>query len=66
MLAAQPPEQLRPPRLVTGEDLIALGYRPGPRFRPMLEAVEDAQLEGRLRDADAARQFVREHFPVSN
>jgi len=66
MLAAQPPEQLRPPRLLTGEDLIAMGYRPGPRFRPILDAVEDAQLEGRVADAQAARQFVSRHFPVSH
>ena len=32
--------------LITGDDLIALGYRPGPDFRRMLNLVEDAQLEG--------------------
>lgn len=44
----QEPEQLRPVLLVTGRDLIAAGYRPGPRFKAMLEAAEDAQLEGEL------------------
>ncbi len=43
---AQPVEAMRPALLVTGRDLIAAGYRPGPRFKEMLEAAEDAQLEG--------------------
>mgnify|MGYP001217056888 CR=1 FL=1 len=41
-----PQDVLRPPRLLTGEDLIAAGYEPGPLFSRMLRAVEDAQLEG--------------------
>jgi len=41
-------EELRPPRLLTGNDLIRAGYRPGPRFGPVLEAVETAQLEGEI------------------
>lgn len=40
------PEELRPPRLITGDDLIAAGYAPGPDFSRMLDAAEDAQLEG--------------------
>ena len=47
-LAEIPPEKIRPMPLVTGDDLIAAGYAPGPKFREILEAVEDAQLEGRL------------------
>ena len=65
-LAAMTPEEARPPRLLSGNDLIAMGYRPGPRFREMLEAVEDAQLEGRLADAAAARRFVSERYPVAD
>lgn len=61
-LEAVPPEQLRPPRLITGEDLIARGYRPGPLFKEILEAVETAQLEGRLTTAEDALQFVRENY----
>ncbi|MGH9465790.1 MAG: CCA tRNA nucleotidyltransferase [Terriglobales bacterium] len=60
------PEQLRPPRLLTGRDLIAMGYPPGPRFREILDAVEDAQLEGSLADGAAARRFVSERFPMPN
>lgn len=49
-----PPDQVRPPRLLTGDDLIALGFRPGPLFRKALDAIEDAQLEGRVADRQAA------------
>ena len=59
-----PPETMRPSPLVTGEDLIAAGHTPGPRFREILNAVEDAQLEGRLPSRDAALEFVRQEFPV--
>jgi poly(A) polymerase len=58
-----PPEKMRPTGLITGDDLIAAGYQPGPRFREILEAVEDAQLEGRLLSSDAAMEFVRREFP---
>jgi len=59
-----PPEKIRPVALVTGDDLIAAGYVPGPRFREILEAVEDAQLEGRLLSRDTAIEFVRRQFPL--
>lgn len=65
MRAEAPPEALRPPKLVSGADLIAWGYRPGPQFRPMLEAVEDAQLEGTLADRDAARRLLADRFPIA-
>src|SRR5207245_2504658 len=47
-LQSMPPDVIRPKPLITGRDLIADGYRPGPRFTQILGAVEDAQLEGRL------------------
>jgi poly(A) polymerase len=59
-----PAEKMRPAPLVTGDDLIAAGHVPGPRFREILSAVEDAQLEGRLPSRDAALDFVRREFPV--
>lgn len=59
-----PPETIRPRPLVTGEDLIAEGHAPGPKFREILNAVEDAQLEGRLPSRDAALEFVRREFPA--
>jgi len=57
-----PPEVLRPPRLLTGHDLIAAGYLPGPAFQRMLEAVETAQLESRISTPEQARALVDEQF----
>jgi len=54
---------LAPPPLVTGTDLIGAGYEPGPAFSVILEAVEDAQLEGRISTTDEAMAMVRELFP---
>lgn len=63
-LAEMPAEEIRPQPLLNGGDLIALSYSPGPRFREILEAVEEAQLEGRLTSHEAAVAFVREKFPA--
>jgi poly(A) polymerase len=63
-IATLTPEAIRPAPLVTGEDLIAAGHEPGPRFREILSAVEDGQLEGRLRDREEALQFVAREFPM--
>jgi poly(A) polymerase len=63
-LAEIPPETIRPVPLIAGDDLIAAGYAPGPRFREILDAVEDAQLEGRLLSHEAALEFVRREFPL--
>lgn len=59
-----PEEKMRPSPLVTGDDLIRAGHAPGPKFREILGAVEDAQLEGRLASREAALEFVRQEFPV--
>ncbi len=56
------PEPAEP--LLRGQDLIDMGYAPGPRFARILEAVEDARLEDRVRTADEARAFVRQRFPL--
>jgi len=55
-------EELRPKPLLTGRDLIEHGYRPGPSFGKMLAAVEDAQLEGRVRSKEEALALVRAEF----
>ncbi|SPE26701.1 Metal dependent phosphohydrolase [Candidatus Sulfopaludibacter sp. SbA3] len=57
-------EYLKPERLLTGADLIAMGHHPGPRFTQILSAVEDAQLEGRIRTPGEALAMVRSEFPV--
>ena len=48
------PDELRPIRLLTGKDLIAAGFKPGPQFAKALEAVETAQLEGKIASANEA------------
>lgn len=55
-------EPLIPPPLVSGLDLIAMGFTPGPRFKQILEFVQTEQLEGRLVDTDSALAAVREEF----
>ena len=61
----QEPEHLRPVLLVTGRDLIAAGYRPGPRFKAMLEAAEDAQLEGELTSREQGLERIAALFGPS-
>lgn len=58
-------EPLIPPPLVTGHDLMALGWRPGPHFGPMLEAVQTAQLEGTLTTKEEALAWVKANYPSS-
>jgi poly(A) polymerase len=57
-----PADQVRPRPLLTGHDLIRAGYKPGPEFKAILAAVEDAQLEERLHTQEQAMEFVRQQF----
>ena len=57
-----PEQEVRPAPLLTGRELIATGYQPGPAFKQMLQAVEDAHLEGAITTADQAISLVREKF----
>jgi poly(A) polymerase len=59
MLRESTPEELNPEPLVTGDDLIAMGMKPGPEFKRLLQEVRDAQLEGRIKNREEAIQFVR-------
>lgn len=59
-----PAEAMRPVPLITGRDLIDAGYEPGPLFKEILGAVEDAQLEGRLGSREAAIEMVAREFPI--
>ncbi|HEX4544108.1 MAG TPA: CCA tRNA nucleotidyltransferase [Candidatus Acidoferrum sp.] len=61
-LKETPPEQVRPERLLGGDELQELGYRPGPQFAEILRSLEDAQLEGFIRTKEEAREFVLENF----
>jgi poly(A) polymerase len=57
-----PEEEVRPVLLVTGRDLIEAGYAPGPRFKEMLAAAEDAQLEGRIRTREEGLALIATSF----
>ncbi len=59
-----PKEQVKPIRLLTGDDLSEMGYAPGPEFKTILEALEDAQLEGRITTKDEANAFVQANYPL--
>jgi putative nucleotidyltransferase with HDIG domain len=56
-------EVLSPPRLLTGDDLIELGYTPGPLFKQILEALEDRQLEHAVCNRESAIEWVLANFP---
>ena len=64
MLSQIPDPQISPPRLLSGEDLIDDGYKPGPLFKQILQAVEDAQLEGEITTLEDALRLVHQRFPV--
>jgi poly(A) polymerase len=61
-VAEMPPEIMRPAPLVTGKDLIDMGLTPGPRFKELLSAAEDAQLEGTLQNREEALSWLRDHI----
>jgi len=64
-LAETPPEQVRPTRLLTGDDLNEMGYVPGPNFQTILRSLEDAQLEGTIVTRDQAVGFVKKNYPLT-
>ena len=59
-LEEYPEEELRPPRLLTGEDLMDMGFKPGPVFKEILRVVEDAQLGGEIAGAIQGRRAIDE------
>jgi len=63
-MAALPPGAVRPPRLLTGDELLALGFEAGPRMGQILAALEHAQLEGELSSKEEAAAFVLNRFEV--
>ena len=63
-LAETPPEEVRPHRVLTGNDLLRMGYAPGPLFSEILRSVEDAQLDGQIDNLAEAEGFVRRHYPM--
>ena len=61
---ATPEYEVRPALLITGRDLIAAGYPPGPQFKELLALAEDAQLEGRIHTKKQALDLVKTRVPL--
>jgi poly(A) polymerase len=57
-----PEQDVRPKPLLTGRELIAAGYSPGPAFKEILQTVEDAQLGGAITTTEQAMALVEERF----
>jgi putative nucleotidyltransferase with HDIG domain len=58
-------ERIAPAKLLTGRDLIAAGYEPGPKFGRILQMVEDAQLEDRVHSKEEALELAKQ-FAADN
>jgi poly(A) polymerase len=58
-----PEEEIKPPPLIGGQDLIDLGFSPGPLFGEILRTVEEMQLEGKLASKEAAIEWVKMNYP---
>lgn len=60
VLRETPADELNPPPLLTGDDLLALGWAQGPLFKTVLDAVREAQLEGTIKTRDEAVRLADE------
>ena len=61
-----PAEEIRPPRLVTGDDLLAMGVKPGPAFKEILNTVEEAQLNDSIRTREEALILAKSLIPAGS
>jgi len=59
-------EPLIPPPLVTGDDLIAFGWKPGPKFKEVLDAVQTRQLEATLTSREEALEWVKAEYGTAD
>jgi hypothetical protein len=57
-----PVKNALPPRLFTGADLLAMGFKQGPIFKTILVEVEDLQLEGTITSKEQAIEYVSKKF----
>ena len=55
-------EDLHPPRLLTGDDLLTMGFPPGKQIGEILRSLEEEQLENRIHDKDEAMAFVKDRW----
>jgi tRNA nucleotidyltransferase/poly(A) polymerase len=52
--------------IIHGEDLIKMGYTPGPIFKEILQTIEDFQYEGTIRTREDAIQHIRSMYPLAD
>ena len=64
VLTTTPADVLNPPPLATGDDLIAAGLKPGPRFKPALDAARAAQLDGQVTTPADALALARRRIDL--
>jgi len=57
-------EEIKPAPILSGRELIEMGYKPGPLFSEILNFVEEAQLEGDISNTEEARKAVSETYPA--
>jgi putative nucleotidyltransferase with HDIG domain len=55
---------VHPPPLITGHDVMALGYLPGPRVGHILSYIRQKQVEGEIKNREGALKVLREKFPA--
>jgi len=65
-LASMTVDEIRPPRLIGGDDLISMGFRPGPEFKRILAEVQDLHLDGALASRDDALRYIADHYQTPN
>jgi len=58
-LATTPREEIDPPPLITGDDLVAIGLQPGAQFKELLDGARDAQLDSQIQTREEALALVR-------
>jgi putative nucleotidyltransferase with HDIG domain len=61
-LRTTPADEVRPPKLVTGEDVLGLGFAPGPLIGRILATIEEHQLNGELRSKQEAISLIESRF----
>jgi len=61
-LASLDKEDLHPPRLMTGDDIMAMGFPSGKIIGEIMKALEEEQLEGRISTPEDAIVFVRKNW----
>ncbi len=59
-------EEIAPPRLISGHDIIQLGLPPGPALGKLLEEIREAQLEGAITTPEAALSYAKNRIKNSN